>query len=137
MQTAASVTRLIITAVPDGGRHAATTGTGLSTAPGAFNFGGDWTATPAFDSHYHVTPRCAPAPAHMRVSNVGSWGSQPFVLNGDASPNRGHQSPQCHWQGVHGRLAMPEEACFSKRYRVHRVNLNGDHSRPAIASALT
>jgi len=46
MQSAATVTRLIITAVPDGGRHAATTGTGLSTAPGAFNFGGDWTATP-------------------------------------------------------------------------------------------
>ena len=137
MQSAATVTRLIITAVPDGRSLATTAGTGLGAAPGAFSIGGDWSTTPAFDSHCHVTPWCAHAPAHMRLSNVGSWGSQPFVLNGDASPNRGHQSPQCHWQGVNGRLAMPEEACFSERHRVHRVNLNGDHSRPALASALT
>ncbi len=90
MQSAAPVTRLVITAVPDGGRHAATTGTGLRTAPGAFRFGDDWSTTPAFDSHFHLTPRCARAPARKRALITGSWGSQPVLLNGDASPNRGH-----------------------------------------------
>ena len=56
MHPAAAVARLVATVVPNGRSLATTTGTGLGSAPWAFRIGGDWSTTPAFDNHYHVTP---------------------------------------------------------------------------------
>ena len=80
MHAAASVTRHIITVVPDDWRHAATTGTSLGAAPGAFRFRGDCFTRLTFVSRFHQTSRYVRALVRYLSLNSNSWVSSRLVL---------------------------------------------------------